>query len=143
VLSFQALSTIVTTVILVILILPKVRVELIHQFTNQRPLFWKLYFANGIQAGIGACLALLGIAITDTINAGYLVKLTMVTTILFTWIILEERLTALKVVIVFFMSLGAYLLTTKDQVLIPKTADIFFLEREYAGLLGPSWYGNS
>jgi drug/metabolite transporter (DMT)-like permease len=69
----------------------------------------------------------LGIAITDMINAGYLVNMTTETTILFAWIILEERLPALKVVTVFFMSLGAYLLTTKGQVLIPKTADIIIL----------------
>jgi drug/metabolite transporter (DMT)-like permease len=127
VLSFQLLSTIVAMIILVILILPDVRSQFSHLFTNQRPLFWKLYFANGIQAGFGTCFALIGIAFTDAINAGFLVKLTTVTTILFAWLILKERLSTLKVVTVLLMLIGAYLITTQGKILIPKTGDLFLL----------------
>lgn len=127
VLSFQLLSTIIAFVVLVIVILPKVRSQFSLLFNNQRRLFWKLYFANGIQAGFGTCLALIGIALTDAINAGFLVKLATVTTLMFAWIILKEKLSALKVATVFLMLLGAYLLTTKGQVLIPRPGDFFLL----------------
>lgn len=127
VLSFQLLITVVALVILVIIIQPQIRTQLSHLFTNQRRLFWMLYLANGIQAGLGTGLALLGLALTEAINAGFLVKLTTVTTIFFAWIFLKERLSLLKLVIVFLMLLGAYLLTTKGEILIPRVGDFFLL----------------
>ena len=127
VLSFQLSSTIIAFLILLIFILPKVKFQFLSLFTNQKPLFWKLYVANGIQAGFGTSFALLGIALTDAINAGFLVKLTTVTTILFAWIVLKESLSLLKIIVVFMMLFGAYLLTTKGQVLIPNPGDLFLL----------------
>ncbi len=127
VLSFQLLSTIIAFVILVILILPGVKSQFSHLYTHQRALFWKLYFANGVQAGFGTCFALIGIALTDAINAGFLVKLTTVTTIIFAWALLKERLSALKVVTVLLMLLGAYLLTTQGQVIIPRIGDLYLM----------------
>jgi drug/metabolite transporter (DMT)-like permease len=127
VLPFQLLSTIIAFLVLLVLILPKVKSQFSDLFASQKPLFWKLYVANGIQAGFGTCFALIGIALTDAINAGFLVKLTTVTTILFAWIVLKESLSLLKVVVVFMMLFGAYLLTTKGQVLIPNPGDLFLL----------------
>jgi drug/metabolite transporter (DMT)-like permease len=136
VLSFQLLITLIAFLVLAILILPKVKAQLSHLFTDQQPLFWKLYLANGIQAGLGTCLALIGISLTDAINAGFLVKLTTVTTIVFASIILKEKLSALKVVTVFLMLFGAYLLTTKGQALIPRTGDFFLLGACFCWSLG-------
>ncbi|MCP4536500.1 MAG: EamA family transporter [Chloroflexi bacterium] len=85
------------------------------------------FFANGIQSGLGTCLSIIGISLTETINAGFLAKLSTVTTILFAWLILKERLTVIKVLMVFIMLSGAYLLTTKGQVLLPRTGDLFIL----------------
>ena len=127
VLSFQLLSTIIAFLILLVLIFPKVKSQFFHLYKDQNSLFWKLFVANGIQAGFGTCFALVGIALTNAINAGFLVKLTTVTTILFAWIILKEKLSVIKVLIVFMMLFGAYLLTTKAQVLIPKTGDLFLI----------------
>jgi drug/metabolite transporter (DMT)-like permease len=127
VLPFQLLSTFIAFLILLVFIYPKVKSQLFHLYKDQNSLFWKLFAANGIQAGFGTCFALVGIALTNAINAGFLVKLTTVSTILFAWILLKERLSVLKVVIVFMMLLGAYLLTTKAQVLIPTTGDLFIL----------------
>ena len=127
VLPFQLLTTTIAFLILVIVILPKVKSQLSELFKNQRPLFWNLYWANGIQAGLGTSFAMVGIASTDAINAGFLVKFTTVTTILFAWIMLKEKMTALKMVTVILMLLGVYLLTTKGQVLIPRTGDFFLI----------------
>jgi len=89
---------------------------------------------------IGVALALLAITllprfggdfrslyITSMINAGFLVKLATVTTILFAWLILKERLTATKVMMVISMLSGAYLLTTKGQILLPRVGDLYIL----------------
>lgn len=127
VLTFQLLTTIVTIVVLLLLLVPQVSRQFAHLFKYQRQLFWKLYIANGIQAGFGTSLALFGIALTMAINAGFLVKLTTVTTIFFAWILLDEKLTALKLLTVFLMLLGAYLLTTGGQALIPRTGDLLLL----------------
>lgn len=124
---FLIISTTVAFLILLLLIFPKVKSQFIDLYKNQNPQFWKLYAANGIQAGLGTCLALIGIALTDAINAGFLVKLTTVTTILFAWIFLKEKMSLIKVVVVLMMLSGAYLLTTQAQVLIPKAGDLFLL----------------
>lgn len=127
VLPFQLLITIIASVVLVVLILPRVKDQLSDLYTNQRPLFWKLYWANGIQAGLGTSLAMVGIALTDAVNAGFLVKFTTVTTIFFAWIMLKEKLTALKIVTVILMLIGVYLLTTEGQALIPRPGDILLI----------------
>jgi len=127
VIPFQILTTAIAFIVLVIVILPKVKTQFSQLFKNQRPLFWNLYWANGIQAGLGTSLALVGIALTDAINAGFLVKFTTVTTILFAWIMLKEKMSPLKVVTLILMFLGVYLLTTRGQILIPKPGDIFLI----------------
>ncbi|MBN1146080.1 MAG: DMT family transporter [Anaerolineales bacterium] len=127
VLPFQALSAVTVLAVFGVLLLPRVGADLARLFKRQPGLFWKLFFANGIQAGLGTCLSLIGIALTDAINAGFLVKLATVSTTFFAWIILHERLTPLKVATVFVMLFGAYLLTTKGQALLPRSGDLFIL----------------
>jgi len=127
VVTFQALSIGAAFAVLTVLILPKVGAEMARLFRFQPRIFWMLYFANGIQSGLGTSLSLVGIALTDAINAGFLVKLATVTTILFATIFLKERLSSLKILIVIMMLLGAYLLTTKGQMLLPRIGDLFIL----------------
>ncbi len=127
VLSFQLLSILVALSILAIMILPVFGGEFKSLFREKPDLFWKLFFANGIQSGLGTCLSIIGISLTTAINAGFLVKLATVTTILFAWLILKERLTIIKILMVFAMLSGAYLLTTKGQVLLPRVGDLFIL----------------
>ena len=136
VLSFQILTVSVILATLGIFLLPRVRTDLVFLFRHQKTLFWKLFFANGIQAGLGTYLSLIGIALTDAINAGFLVKMATVTTILFAWIILNERMTPLKVLTVFVMLSGAYLLTTKGQALLPRIGDLFILGACFCWSLG-------
>ena len=136
VLPFQLLITIIAFFVLAILVLPKIREQLFDLFNNQKQLFWKLYWANGIQAGLGTSFAMVGIALTDAVNAGFLVKFTTVTTILFAWILLREKLTALKVITVFLMLIGVYLLTTQGQVLVPQAGDIFLIAACFCWSLG-------
>lgn len=124
---FLIISTTVAFLVLLWLIFPKVKPQFIDLYKNQNSQFWKLYAANGIQAGVGTGLALVGIALTDAINAGFLVKLTTVTTILFAWIFLKEKMSPIKLVVVILMLSGAYLLTTQAQALIPKAGDLFLL----------------
>jgi drug/metabolite transporter (DMT)-like permease len=127
VLPFQTLSIFSAMSVLAVMILPKYYAEFKFFFKEQPRLFWKLFFANGIQSGLGTCFSIIGISLTETINAGFLVKLATVTTILFAWLILKEKLTVIKILMVFTMLSGAYLLTTKGQVLLPRIGDLFIL----------------
>jgi drug/metabolite transporter (DMT)-like permease len=127
VLSFQLLSILVALVILAVIILPVFGGEFRSLFREKPDLFWRLFFANGIQSGLGTCLSIIGISLTTAINAGFLVKLATVSTILFAWLILKERLTIIKILMVLTMLSGAYLLTTKGQVLLPRIGDLYIL----------------
>lgn len=127
VLPFQVTMVISAMLTLAVLILPKSGVELSELFKQHPDVFWRLFLANALQAGLGTCLSIIGIALTDAINAGFLVKLATVTTILFAWLLLNENMSGLKVAVVFAMLFGAYLLTTKGQTLLPRIGDFFIL----------------
>jgi len=127
VLSYQLLSLLVALVILSTLLLPRIGMDFRSLFIDKPGLFWRLFFANGVQSGLGTCLSIIGISLTSAINAGFLVKLSTVTTILFAWLILKERLTVIKILMVLSMLTGAYLLTTKGQILLPRIGDLFIL----------------
>ena len=127
VLPFQIMLILFAALTLVVLLWRKTHVDLGNMFRDQPALFWKLFLANGIQSGLGTFLSIIGIALTATINAGFLVKMATVTTILFAWLLLGEKLSFRKIVVMFFMLLGAYLLTTKGQSLLPHIGDLFIL----------------
>lgn len=125
VIPFQILLMVVAMVTVVVLILPRSGSQFGQLFKHQPGLFWRLFLVNGLPAGLGTSLSILGIALTDAINAGFLVKLATVTTILFAWLILKESMSGLKIAIACAMLFGAYLLTTKGQALLPKVGDLF------------------
>jgi drug/metabolite transporter (DMT)-like permease len=83
--------------------------------------------ANAIHFGLGSGLSIIGIALTDAINAGFLVKLATLSTTLFAWLLLGERMSRFKTITLSVMLLGAYLLTTKAQSLLPRIGDLFLL----------------
>jgi drug/metabolite transporter (DMT)-like permease len=136
VLPFQVVMVVTTIATLAILLIPKSGPDLAKLFKHKPSLFWKLFLANSIQAGLGTCLSIIGISLTDVINAGFLVKLTTVSTILLSWVIIKEKFTFLKVVVVVAMIFGAYLLTTKGQNLLPRVGDLFILGACFCWSLG-------
>jgi drug/metabolite transporter (DMT)-like permease len=127
VLPFQIVSILIAGIFLMLLLLPSAASDFRNLITHNPKIFWELLLANSIQAGLGTCLSIIGIALTSAINAGFLVKLSTVTTVLFAWIFLKEALTGVKLTIVTVMIFGAYLLTTKGQALLPGSGDLFIL----------------
>ena len=136
VLPFQLVMLISAMGVLVTLLFQKTGVPLWQLFRQRPALFWELFLANAIQAGLGTCLSIIGIALTEAINAGFLVKLATVTTIFFAWLILKENISRLKIAVVFVMLFGAYLLTTKGQSLLPRVGDLFILGACFCWSLG-------
>jgi drug/metabolite transporter (DMT)-like permease len=127
VLPFQLVVSIAATITVGVLLWSKTNAPLRQLFMQRPALFWELSLANAIQAGLGAILNIIGIAWTEAINAGFLVKVATVTTVFFAWLILKESISKLKIAIVFLMLFGAYLLTTKGQSLLPRVGDLFIL----------------
>jgi drug/metabolite transporter (DMT)-like permease len=127
VIPFQLMLVLTAMVVLAVLILPRSGPDLVKLFRQHPDIFWRLLLANGLQAGLGTFLSIIGIALTEAINAGFLVKVATVTTILFAWLLLDENMSGFKIAIVFMMLFGAYLLTTKGQSLLPQVGDFFIL----------------
>ena len=86
-----------------VLLLPGAGAGLWGLFKRQPGLFWRLFLANGIQSGLGTSLSIIGIGLTAAINAGFLVKLSTVTTILFARVLLGESLSTRKIGVVMSM----------------------------------------
>jgi drug/metabolite transporter (DMT)-like permease len=127
VLPFQVLMVTVALATLVALIAGRSWPQLMGLYRERRDIFWKLFAANVLQAGLGTSLSIIGIAQTEAINAGFLVKLATVSTIVFAWLMLKEPISASKVMVVVVMLSGAFLLTTKGQRLLPRAGDLFIL----------------
>jgi len=136
VLPFQIVLVVSAMTTLAILILPKAGSKLISLYKNHPDLYWNLFLANIIQAGFGTSFSIIGIALTDAINAGFLVKVATVTTIIFAWLILKEKLSWFKVIIVILMLAGVYLLTTAGQRILPRVGDLFILAACFCWSLG-------
>jgi drug/metabolite transporter (DMT)-like permease len=127
VLVYHSISILVSLLILAIVFGSNQVGRLRELFRKNSRLYWKLFFANGIQSGLGTWLSIIGISLTAAINAGFLVKMAAVTTVIFAWLILKERLTLIKVMMVIIMLAGAYLLTTNGEILVPRIGDLFIL----------------
>ena len=136
VIPYQIATTFIGLGVVSVLIVPGARHEFSSLLNNKPGVFWKLFAANVLQSGVGNILSLIGIALTVAINAGFLVKLSTVTTIFFAWIILKEKLSPLKLITMIVMLTGAYLLTTKGQTLLPRIGDLLILAACFCWSLG-------
>jgi len=92
-----------------------------------RSVWGSLLLANAIHFGLGGFFSNSGMALTSAINAGFLVKFALVTTILLAWIFLREALTHTKILVVAMMILGGYLISTKGQSLVPQLGDVLII----------------
>ncbi len=97
VLSYQLIMLLSAMATTMVLLLPDSGKSFSNLLRERPKLFWQLFAVNAIQTGLGTSLSVLGIALTDAINAGFLVKMSIVTTILFAHLILKESLSWLKV----------------------------------------------
>ena len=92
-----------------------------------RKILLGLLLANSIHFGVGGFFSNSGVALTSAVNAGFLVKFALVTTILLAWIFLKEKMTVTKAISASIMILGGYLLSTKGQSLIPQVGDVLIV----------------
>lgn len=121
---FTLQSAFVALIVLAIIVLPK---NLKHLLKIPKKVFLGLLLANAIHFGLGGFFSNSGVALTSAVNAGFLVKFALVTTILLAWIFLKEKMTVTKMISASIMILGGYLLSTKGQSLVPQVGDILIV----------------
>ncbi|HEC93915.1 MAG TPA: DMT family transporter [Candidatus Kaiserbacteria bacterium] len=92
----------------------------------KRDTLCKIIIVN-IPFGFAAIFAYTGTALTTAINAGFLVNVTIVITLILAWIILKEKMTLVKILSALFMLIGVFFLSTKGQLIIPHFGDILIL----------------
>jgi len=131
--TFFLQSQLINWFILAIIVLPQKWKEI----KNLNQIILKqIIIASTIHLGLGAVLANIGVAFTTAINAGFLVKFTLVTTLLIAWIILREKMTLPKISAAILMFIGVFLLSTKAQLIIPNFGDLLILAACFAWSTG-------
>lgn len=121
---FTLQSAFVAFIVLAIIVLPK---NLKNLLKIPQKVLLGLLLANAIHFGLGGFFSNSGVALTSAVNAGFLVKFALVTTILLAWIFLKEKMTLTKAVSALIMILGGYLISTKGQTIIPQIGDVLII----------------
>lgn len=121
---FTLQSAFVALIVLAIIVLPT---NLKYLLKIPKKVFLGLLLANAIHFGLGGFFSNSGVALTSAVNAGFLVKFALVTTILLAWIFLKEKMTATKAISALIMILGGYLISTKGQTIIPQIGDVLII----------------
>lgn len=121
---FTLQSAFVALIVLPIIVLPT---NLKHLLKIPKKVFLGLLLANAIHFGLGGFYSNSGVALTSAVNAGFLVKFALVTTILLAWIFLKEKMTVTKAISALIMILGGYLISTKGQTIVPQIGDVLIV----------------
>ncbi|HSA84463.1 MAG TPA: DMT family transporter [Patescibacteria group bacterium] len=134
VMPFSLQSFVIALLFIAIVTLPK---KLHKLFSIPFSVLKWVLLASAILLGIGGFLGNVGIQMTTAINAGFLTQVTTVTTALFAWMILKEKVTKTKIVLIGVILLGTFLLVTNGTGLVPHIGDIFIILACFAWGFGP------
>ena len=96
----------------------------------------KLFWASALHAGIGGFLSTAAVLYTTAINVAFLFQFTTVTTPLFAWVLLKEKMTKSKVITIILVMIGMFLFITKGKLITPHLGDILALSACIAWSLG-------
>ncbi len=87
----------------------------------------KILLLIGIFVGTAYILSIYGLRLSTSINYGFLIKSSIVFTLLLAYIFLKEKMGKVKVILMIAFIIGVYLVTTKGKMIIPKTGDLLIL----------------
>lgn len=87
----------------------------------------KLMAIGIIGSGMGTLLTFYGLKYSTSINFGFIIKSTVIFSVILAWIFLKERMNTKKLLLVFILLVGAYLISTKGQTITPKIGDLIIL----------------
>lgn len=125
--SFTVQASLCSLLVLLVWVVPRERPQLKLLFKEERKLLRNIQLANFIHYVCGTVLYVLGISLTTATNVGFLVTLSSVTTTLFAWLILRERVSGARVLLLVLLVAGAYVLTTDLRIAVPQLGDLLIL----------------
>jgi len=96
----------------------------------------KLFLASALHACGGGFFSTSAILYTAAVNVAFLFQFTTVTTIVFAWAILKEKMTRSKMLTVTLVMIGVFLFITNGKLITPHVGDIFALAACIAWSLG-------
>ena len=81
-----------------------------------------------VGSGFGIGISYMGLQMTEVINYGFLIKTTVIFTIILAhfWFH-DEKITWQKIILVLLFLIGVYLISTNGQMMIPHTGDALIL----------------
>ena len=121
---FTLQSAFVALIFLALVVLPQNFKQIINM---PKTILYGLLLANAVHFGLGSFFSNSGVALTSAVNAGFLVKFALVTTILLAWVFLKEKMTITKALSAIVMIFGGYLISTKGQSIVPQLGDILIV----------------
>lgn len=121
---FIVQSTLIAIIILSLYVLPQKITELRKLPKN---ILVGILIANSIHFGFGGFLSTAGIALTTAINAGFLIQFSVVTTSILAWVILKEKVTPIRLLMIILVMTGSFFLITKGQLSVPQAGDLLIL----------------
>lgn len=83
----------------------------------------KLAAVGILGSGVGTLLSFYGLKYSTSINFGFLIKSTVIFSVLLAFLFLREKITLEKVGLMILLLVGAYLISTKGQTLYPRPSD--------------------
>lgn len=124
VIPFTVQSAIFAIVVLALYVLP----TKYHEIKSLTPkILLGLLIANAVHYAFGQFFSNSGTALTSTVNAGFLVQFSTVTTTILAALVLKEQLKKSKVITVIMIIIGSFFLITKGALVVPETGDILIL----------------
>jgi len=87
----------------------------------------KILFFIGIFVGTAYILSIYGLRLSTSINYGFLIKSSIVFTLLLAYVFLKEKMDKIKVILMIVFIIGVYLVTTKGKMIVPKIGDLLIL----------------
>lgn len=123
-LTYTIQLSIVSLFLLSAYVLPQKYQELV---STPRHILVGILLANAIHFGLGGTFNFVGTSLASAVNVGFLGKFAMVSTLIFAWFLLKEKLTKSKLIASLLLIIGVFLVTTKGQMIIPHTGDILII----------------
>lgn len=77
--------------------------------------------------GLSNIFMTVGLKLSTAANLGFLIKTSMAFTIIIAYFVLKESVSRLKVLFVFLMFVGAYLISTNGALIVPRFGDVLIM----------------
>jgi len=119
--TFQ--TTLISVVVLSLYLMLAMRQELNKINTN---VFKKLIYI-GFFVGIAYVAGIYGLQLSTSINYSFLIKSTLVFTILLAFFFLKEHMSLSKLTLMAIFIIGAYLISTGGKIIVPRVGDLLTL----------------